>query len=234
MGMITEIELEEVQMTGGQKLKGSVYPTISNTLYSSFLVLSDMLFWLYECNSNDMLAGMKARDSVNIWKGWNYHKKVMAKKYKYSNLATSTTKMIYKLVLPESRMLRKYRNRKIQNAATEIFNYMHVGMTRDEASGKDFVGLKGMKDVLEVQEATEDFLLMHVGTGLQIQGQDNVYDVGEEVPDYVELGDLSPTTDLDAITFYEPSAERPDIYIKDAKDTEIPAIKDEVKPSTNV
>lgn len=220
MNMKTELILQETKILGGEKIEASVYPTPSLALHASMGVLSNLLFWLFECQSNSTMRSIHPLDSIETNLAWVAYKKVLKKFHKASGSANPGLRMTHKLALPTPAMMRRYRNRKIQGLAFQIFNHIHVNMSLDISRGRQLYNLVDYKTIEKSQEITEDFISLYIGTGLPIEGKEGEWDTGMDMPAFIELGELSPDNDLDVMTFEEPSVLASDAGLGDVPDTD--------------
>lgn len=211
--------MEEVKIRGGKKIKCAAYKTPNRSLHAGLFYIGKGLRWLMECRSNNMTSGTQPRDIRKFWQLWNVHKEDFEKSQKYSDSPAPVMEFARVILLPHPSEMRRYKNMKIQRAASELHEYAHVCMSTDSSEGTDIVRIADYNDIKEAQAEVEEKLKWLLGTG-QKKGKGGGYDTGVEMPALLELGTEVPDGDIDELSFVEPSFEAPVSGLPDAEDTD--------------
>ena len=211
-GMITNLELQDKVVIGGESIAVFKYRTANVHIQALAEILSKLQMSILEMNSNNSSGGMVYSDSQDInldWKRYNDEWR-LAQKYRHLE-PSSMEKVLSVLTITDNEQLRTVNvrcARVVKAISTLIHKLLHCDSAKLEYGFSD----RDIKKIDRQNEYVQELILLYVGTG----ETDNL---GMEVATHDHLGTVVPPINLHEATIQEPSPSTSSMPSSDAPDT---------------
>jgi len=212
MSMITELELVDQQVVGGEKISVHKWSTQNYHLHQCVTVLSRLTIAMLEMDSNNSTGGVVLADSEDINTEWGRFKQEWEIAKKYRHLAPAAQeKTLYDLHITDAEGLR-VNNARLKRLCDAAATLVYKMLFSD--SGKLQYGLTD-RDIGKFDAQigyVEEVLKLYVGEG-------KVDSLGREVPAFEMVGTVVPPLNLHTAVVAEPSPAAPGVPNGDVSDT---------------
>ena len=212
MSMVTELQLEDKVVIGGEKIAVFKYTIANAHLFQLVELISRTQMAMLEMDSNNSTGGMVLSDSEAINLDWSRFKTEWELAKKYRHLPPNSMEKVYNiLAITDNEQLRtvNIRCRRVVYAISTLI----YRMVWCDSSKLQY----GLSDIdiqrIELQMGYVDELMkLYVGEGTADK-------LGLEVAAHEFLGNLNPPINLNQTTIQEPSPSGIDSPSGDAPDT---------------
>lgn len=211
MSMVTELELVEQKVVGGEKIAVHKWSTQNYHLHQCVSVLSRLTIAMLEMDSNNSTGAVVLSDSEDINSEWTRFKDEWALAKKYRHLAPAAQeKTLFDLHITDAEGLR-VNNARLKRLCDGVATLVYKMLFSD--SGKLQYGLTD-RDIDKFDKQigyVEEVLKMYVGEGKEGS-------LGREVPAFEYVGTVVPPLNLHETVVGESSPAAPANPNSDAPD----------------
>jgi hypothetical protein len=212
MGMITELDLQEQVVIGGEKIAVHKWQLNNQHLQQFCYVLSRLQMAILEMDSNNSTGQMIGDDSEAINQDWKRAKLEWELAKKYRNLApASQEKLLTVLAITDNEQLRTV-NVKCRRVITAIATLLQKVLFSDSAKLQYGIGDRDIKRFEEHMLYVEELVVIYIGDGTD-------KNTGLSIPAHEHLGIVIPPINLHEAVISEPSPGAVGTPSQDAPDT---------------
>jgi len=217
MGMITELELVQQVVVGGEKIKVHKWSLNNVHLHQFLHTLSRAQLGLIETDANNASSFVNAEASAMLQSAWTQAKFEWDLAKRWRGLEQANLEKTFNVLAITDNECMRIPNTKVQRVCYAIATILHKVVYCDSAKMQYAISDANIR-VIERQMAYVDAVISaYMGTG--VEKDDGSADVGMDVPDYAFVGTVKPPLNLHQVTVSEPSPSAPDIPAMDAPDT---------------
>lgn len=214
MAMITELDLQEQVVKGGEKIAVFKW-TLSNVhIHQVANVVSRLQLALIESDSNNTTGQMILHNSASFNAEWGRVKSEWDRAIKWKDLAPAAQEKILSVLAATDNEILRTVNEKCQRVCYALQTLLHKMCYCDSAKLQYGIGPADQAKIQQQMEYVEDVLTDYLGTGTSGD------DIGRDVPAFEHLGVVIPPLNLHEAQVQEPSPAAPTIPAPDAPDTE--------------
>jgi hypothetical protein len=213
MAMITNLDLQEQVVIGGEEIAVFKWTLSNYHLHQVANIVSRLQMAILECDSNNTSGQMILSDSESFNAEWARVKAEWARALKWRHLAPAAQeKVLSVLAITDNEVLRTC-NEKCQRVVYALATLIHKMVYCDSGKLQYGIGQQDERKIDEQMRYVEDVLIDYIGGGT---GTD---DLGRDVPAFEHLGVINPPINLHEAQVQEPSAAAPTVPAADAPDT---------------
>jgi hypothetical protein len=216
MTMITELQLQQQIVLGGEKIAVFKWQVANTHLQQTAAVISRLQLAMIESDSNNTSGQMIPSDAESFYEEWNRAKTEWARGLKWSHLSPAPQEKILSILAVTDNEQLRTPNVKCRRVVMALATLIHKIVYCDSSKLQFGIGQGDVKKISEHMAYVEEVLLDYVGTGA---GKDGAFDVGRYVPAFEHLGVVVPPINLHEAQVQEPSPAAPNVPAPDAPDT---------------
>lgn len=213
MAMVTELDLQEQVVLGGEKIAVFKWNIANVHLHQVAAVASRLMLAMIESDSNNSVGQMIPSDARSFYDEWQRVKAEWERSLRWRHLAPAAQEKILSILWPTDNEILRTVNEKCQRVCYAIQTLLHKMAYCDSSKLQYGIGASDEAKLGEQMAYVEEVLLDYVGTGTDFN------DVGRNVPAFEHLGVVVPPLNLHEAQVQEPSPAAPVIPSKDAPDT---------------
>lgn len=198
--MITELEVEKMEIVGGRKIKVNEYNIRQTRLHHVLTQVARLMLSNLEGTSNDTAARVSAHDVSDFYAQWGICKNRLDFAFENRDSFGGSHDIARVVLLPTYNELATVRNVKLQAVLDEIMTAANVILSVDSAGFQmdlDSTDYQKIKAAFEVVDKVIEYWMGAVGDDAR----------GVFAPAYERTGQLMPDVDMNAAKVLEPSAD---------------------------
>jgi hypothetical protein len=213
--MKTELEIKDHVINPGSKIQVHSFPTRNYLLHQVCEPISQLMLGLIESDSGNSVAQNSARETRNVWKGWELVKLEWKQAKEFRDAPKPIHEQQYDILVPTVNEVLTIQNVKVKRIVQQLRHLVMVLLGLDAASMQTWLSDFESGEVEILLAQAEKVILTYFGTGAVDKG---AFNTGVEAPRY-SYGQLIPDVDRNAGSMWEPSSSAPEAPVPDVADT---------------
>jgi hypothetical protein len=223
--MRTELVVSDPKPIGGEKINVHRWNTKNFRIHKMNQMVSRLVLFILECDSNNSSSTVSARDSQVINLAFNNVKIEWERAKKYRNAPSGVLETGYEIYIAQPGEIMRINNVKLQSVAQELVQLAMVSLGADSGQMQQWTGESTSADVDMQVQICQEVIAETVGTGGADDKSPIKFNVGYQAPDFRILGTLIPDVDGDVGTLSEPGqGEVQPPLVPDSPDIDPPAV----------
>ena len=212
--MKTELEIVEPVINPGHKIQVGSYSVRNYLIHQVCEPIAQLMLGLIESDSANTSAQNSARETRNVWKGWQLVKLEWEQAKEFRDAPHPLLEDAFDVLVPTVNEVMTIGNVKVKRLVQQLRHLVLVLIGMDSSNAQTWVGSGDITEVEILLAQAEKVIKTYFGTGAADKG---AFDTGVEAPRYT-YGQLSPDVDRNAATHFEPSSAQPASPVKDVAD----------------
>ena len=209
MAQDTNLVVNQVDILPARQMEANAYYVGNETIQNMSKPLSELLFYLPKCDSNNSATKCNPNDIAKIKKQLGFYQKVKRSARANQTEMEPAMELELAIVYPSDLEMQKFKNKCLEQVGKQVFRHLQVLMGLEENGMKTHIS-EGSFAILDKSEEK----LARVITEFLDNPDGNP-------PSLDALGRLLPDPDFDYVRLREPSADQPRIGHPDAPDTQL-------------
>jgi len=214
--MKTELLIEEPSVNAGAKIRVLSLSTRNFLVHQVCEPIAQLMIGLVESDSNNSSSQNSARETRNVWRGWELVKLEWEQAKQFRDSPRPVYEYQYDILVPTNNEVLTIGNVKVKRVVQQLAHLVSVLIGLDSANMQTWLGNAEIGEVDELLAQAEKVIMLYMGTGAADKG---AFATGVDAPRY-SYGQLVPDIDRNASSTWEPSSASPAAPIADVPDVE--------------